>query len=125
MKQHSENILNEKYIHDIAEICGLSEKTVRTVFKIYRLYLLHEIAVADKSGDGEISIELPCFCNLNIKPATNKNSAYGLRISIPNYAMYKHKQYVQKAYFENKDYLMENIMKLLQDRIETEVMDDG
>lgn len=122
----SENILEEKYIHDIAEICGLSEKVVRTVFKVYRLYLLHEIATADKKSNPEVIIELPCLCNMKLTPAKNKNSAYGLRISIPNYSMYKHKKYMQKAYYENKDYLIENIIKLLQDKMVDEVGDlDG
>lgn len=113
--------IEKKYIHNIAELADLPVEKVKEVFEYYVLYLLHEVAIAEKPK-GSLQIYLPCFCSLSIKENVVKNAKNKLRIAIRPETRDKYiTKKLEDAYFRDKDLLISNLedkfSKILQNEL--------
>ena len=113
--------IEQKYLHNIAQLVDLPVEKVKEVFDYYVLYLLHEIAIT-KEPKGSIKFYLPCFCSLLIKENTIKNAKNKLRITIrPETRDAYLKNKLEDAYFRNKDLLINTLEDKFSETLKNEL----
>lgn len=93
-------VRNKKYTHDISLMTGLTEEQVESVFKAYRLMLLHYIAT-EQGPDGSVTILFPYF--LPFKLCRGKKGH--VLAKLPFWAKNSHTKEIEKALYEKHDYL--------------------
>lgn len=118
MNNGNKSKLEEKFIHNIAQLTGLTISQVKDVFYYYRLLVLHEIA-EKPSPKNEIEISLPCFCSLRIKPKGNN-----VMVTIPRFSKDKYvSPLIREAYFNNKNFLLEDLLTQFSKELEKDALE--
>jgi hypothetical protein len=120
-KDRRNKTIELKYLNDIAQLVDLPIEKVKEVFSYYILYLLHDIAIAD-SPKGTLNINLPCFCSLLLKPNNHPHAKTKLQIEIRQETKNHHlREILENAYFEDKDYLLEQLIEKFSKDMKTDI----
>lgn len=112
-------VRNKKYTHDISLMTGLTETQVESVFKAYRLMLLHYIA-SEQGPDGSVTILFPYF--LPFKLCRGKKGH--VLAKLPFWAKNKHTKDIEKALYEKYDFLDEFLAQGYSQQILQSVKED-
>ena len=112
-------VRNKKYTHDISIMTGLTETQVESVFKAYRLMLLHYIA-SEQGPDGSVLILFPYFLPFKLCQGKKGN----VLAKLPFWAKNNHTKDIQKALFEKYDFLDEYLSETYGKQILESVKED-
>ena len=105
------NDLDSKYINDISEILGIPKNYLSKILKLYKLYMLHDIA-CNSDGNKDIIINLYGIINLRLRPRSNAD--FGLEIKPITYEFDEERKQLSEAFFKKRDYLVEYLQRILE-----------
>lgn len=121
MRKHRNSTLDSKYYKEIAQFTGLEEEQVKEVFKYYKLLLLFDIANHKKPKEN-ITITLPCFTTLRLKPYYNQDGTQHLGIKLDRLVRKNRLSCLEEAYFNDKNYLTEYLMQKFSDDMKVQLI---
>lgn len=121
MRKRRNSTLDSQYINNISQLTNLTEEEVESVFTFYKLLLLNDIATC-ADGGGNITITLPCFTTLRLKPCERKDGTQYLSVGIDRLVKKDRLSCLEEAYFNHKNYLVEYLSKQFSEKIKESLL---